>query len=150
MTEAALLSAVLELAQAAGYLACHFRPARTSTGWRTAVQGQAGFPDLILAGNNRFIVAELKADKKEPTTEQWAWIHELRAAGIECYVWWPITWRCGDIARTLGVENNVIPRLAGPTTQGGQRLRPVRPALPAAERRRGGCGTDASTIFGSP
>ena len=46
MTEDELLTAVLELAKFAGWRVCHFRPARTAMGWKTAIQGHKGWPDL--------------------------------------------------------------------------------------------------------
>jgi hypothetical protein len=48
ITEAAFLRQVLDLAKLRGWRTAHFRPAQTSRGWRTAVQGDgAGFPDLV-------------------------------------------------------------------------------------------------------
>ena len=49
MSESALLDAVLALAKLRGWRAHHCRAALTAKGWRTPVQGDAGFVDLVLA-----------------------------------------------------------------------------------------------------
>ena len=43
------LRAVLEMAGILGWMAFHPRPARTAHGWRTALSGDPGYPDLTLA-----------------------------------------------------------------------------------------------------
>ncbi len=52
----------------------HFRPARTNKGWRTAMQGDVGYPDLSLARGSRIILAELKAEdgKYRDGQREWA------------------------------------------------------------------------------
>lgn len=121
MTEDELLTAVMELAKFAGYRACHFRPLRTEQTrtrkrdgavvkiWKTAVQGDSGWPDVILCGHGRFVVAELKDADGKPSGEQRAWIDALQAAGIQCVVWRPADWTSGEIARALGCDAGVIP-----------------------------------------
>jgi hypothetical protein len=49
VTEADLQATILDAARLLGWRACHFRPARTTRGWRTPVEGDPGFPDLTLA-----------------------------------------------------------------------------------------------------
>ena len=110
MTEDDLLRAVVALARTAGYRVYHQRPARTARGWRTAVQGDAGFPDLVVCGRGRLIVAELKSPRGKPSVAQISWIDGLRAAGIECVVWRPEDWDNGTIDRALGCEAGVIPQ----------------------------------------
>ena len=121
--EDGLLRSVLDLAKLKGWLRAHFRPARTKckrcdgsgvnrlgidciychgTGddWRTAVQGDAGYPDLILirVGRNptetaRLVVAELKSDKGKATPAQQVWLEAYRLIpGIEVYIWRPADW----------------------------------------------------------
>src|SRR5262245_42102129 len=46
--EEALLRQILQLARLWGWASYHQRPARTARGWRTALSGCAGFPDLVL------------------------------------------------------------------------------------------------------
>jgi hypothetical protein len=101
MSEDDLLKAVIELAEWLGYRKCHFRPARTRKGWRTAIVGDPGWPDVAIAGHGRFILAELKSDSGAPTKEQETWHAALREAGIEVCVWSPADWESGRIAELL-------------------------------------------------
>ena len=64
------------------------RPARTSKGWRTPVQGDPGFFDLVLARRGRVIFAELKSARGKLSAEQEAWLAEL-SGGPERYTWRP-------------------------------------------------------------
>lgn len=95
-TEAEFLRAVIDLARANGWLAHHQRPARTARGWRTAVQGDAGFPDLVLVklhgDDRRVIVAELKTNTGKMTPAQREWLDALNAAGVTAVVWRPRDW----------------------------------------------------------
>lgn len=75
-----------------GWRWCHFRPARTEQGWRTALSGYRGFPDYIAVKGNSLLIAELKGDKGKVTLQQQEWLSALRACGQEVYVWRP-----GDI-----------------------------------------------------
>src|SRR5262245_11699162 len=100
MTERELQDAVVECARVLGWLVHHTRPARTSGGWRTPVQGDAGFPDLVLA-RERVVFAELKAGRGRPTAAQEAWLARLEAAGAETYVWRDRHWRSGAVDETL-------------------------------------------------
>lgn len=65
--------AVLDLARLRGWKVTHFRPARTEKGWRTPVQGDAGFVDVVLARDGVVIHAELKTTKGRMTKEQAEW-----------------------------------------------------------------------------
>lgn len=100
-TEAGFTKAVLDLAKMHRWRAMHQRPAMTSKGWRTAISGDAGFPDLVLVRGTRLIFAELKVGKNKPTTEQFEWLARLMGAGAECYVWRPEQW--DEIAAKLEV-----------------------------------------------
>ncbi len=104
ITEAQFTNQVLELAKLRGWRTAHFRPARTATGWRTAVQGDGkGWPDVVLVRRSRMIVAELKRDRKARLTkDQEAWLLALRLVGmgvIEVQVWTPEDW--GSIEEML-------------------------------------------------
>lgn len=88
------LGQVLDLARIYHWRVAHFRPAMTERGWRTAVSADgAGFPDSTLVRDNRLIFAELKAEGKQCTAEQYEWLlalHEVELAGkCEVYLWWP-------------------------------------------------------------
>ena len=86
---------VIELAWLHNWLVAHFRPALTASGrWITPVAADgAGFPDLVLARRGRVIVAELKSQRGQPSTEQKAWLEAFGSCnGIETYLWRPADW----------------------------------------------------------
>jgi hypothetical protein len=90
MPERDLQDAVIKLGRLYGWRTAHFRPAMTKYGWRTPVQGDGkGFPDTILVRGDRFIVAELKAERGTVAPEQQAWLDDWRQVGAEVYVWRP-------------------------------------------------------------
>jgi hypothetical protein len=66
----------------------HFRPARTSKGWRTAMSGTKGFPDYVAAriynGQRQILFIELKAEEGTLTFEQGKWANLLGG-----YIWKP-------------------------------------------------------------
>jgi hypothetical protein len=101
LSEAAFQQRVMEAARRAGWLCCHFRPAKTQRGnWITPMAGDKGFPDLALAKDGRVILAELKSDKGKPSKEQLAW---LAAVGGHGRLWSPENWEA--ILLDLGVTN---------------------------------------------
>lgn len=59
-TEQELLDCTIDLAMRMRWAVAHFRPARTAQGWRTAMQGHKGFPDLVLARSGIVLFRELK------------------------------------------------------------------------------------------
>lgn len=106
---------VIDLAHFLGWKVHHDRPARTQrTGkWITHVQGDAGFPDLVLAKNGRVIFAELKSEKGKISEDQYRWLAELsgwedwrdgmttaESNIMSVYVWRPSDLE--EIARVLG------------------------------------------------
>ena len=86
--------AVIDLARFMGWRVFHARPALTRRGrWLTPIQGDAGFPDLVLCRPPRLIIAELKRNGARPTPAQRGWLDALHAcAGVECYLWTPSDW----------------------------------------------------------
>jgi hypothetical protein len=85
---------VMKAAKLYGWKVVHFRPARVGTGkharFVTALRGDKGAPDLILARDHVVILAELKRDTTYPTPEQRGW---LAAIGPEIgRVWRPRDW----------------------------------------------------------
>ena len=95
LTEQQFGDLVIELAQMRGWHVAHFRPARVGRGWRTAMQGDVGFPDLVLARNGKVIFAELKAEHGRLGPTQDAWLAALGAGqdtvhGV--HVWRPRDW----------------------------------------------------------
>lgn len=101
MKESELVAVILELGMRLGFMACHFRPALTNKGWRTAVQGDVGFPDIVLAKYGRVIVAECKSKVGRVTKEQEAWLLRLVSVANEAYVWRPEDWLSGKIEKVL-------------------------------------------------
>ena len=85
-TEAQFQSAIIELAHATGWLVHHTRCVRTPRGYQTPIQGDVGFPDLVLAKGGRVILAELKTDTGKTSQAQRDWMF---ASGAEL-------WRPGD------------------------------------------------------
>ena len=92
---------MIDLARLCGWRVHHTRPALTRRGrWLTPIQGDAGFPDLVLCRPPRVIFAELKRVGARPTAAQRGWLDALHAcAGVECYLWTPEDW--GAIVETL-------------------------------------------------
>lgn len=98
MTEAELQALVLDAARLLGWRVAHFRPARTSHGWRTPVAGDgAGFPDLVMLRSPRLVIAELKAERGRLTDAQHAWldawrnvpaaeVHIVRPANLDTFI----------------------------------------------------------------
>jgi hypothetical protein len=82
---------VIEVAQVFGWRIAHFRPARTAKGtWITPMQGDPGWPDLVLARQGELILAELKRAGERPTAKQWTWLRVLASVPWnEVYVWTP-------------------------------------------------------------
>lgn len=103
MTEDELLDAVLTLASALGWYAHHDRPARTADGrWCTPVQGDRGFPDLVLAHPRHGVIfRELKSATGKLEDDQAAWLEALANGGADAGVWRPADWRDGMIERRL-------------------------------------------------
>lgn len=59
------------------------RPARTKHGWKTPIQGDVGFPDLVLVRGDRLIFAELKTQKGQLSQEQENWYIALSSVAYE-------------------------------------------------------------------
>lgn len=93
LTESQFMGQVVELAALFGFASVHFRPAQTSRGWRTPVQGPLGkgWPDLVLVRDRdgRLIFAELKDAKGKLSAEQVQVLDILRTTPAEVYVWRP-------------------------------------------------------------
>ena len=80
-------AAVLDCAQGWGWLRYHTLPAWTAGGgWRTATQGNVGFPDLVLARGGLVILAELKREQGRTSLAQNLW---LAALGEHGRLWRP-------------------------------------------------------------
>lgn len=85
ITEREFSQQVEDLLNLFGWRWCHFRPARTEQGWRTALSGYAGFLDYI-AIKDRLIIFELKSENGRITKDQQEWLDALAACGQEVYL----------------------------------------------------------------
>lgn len=101
MSEKELQHNVIQMAQACGWKVHAERPARTNAGWRTPIQGDAGFPDLILLRGPRALAIELKSEKGVLRPEQIGWLEAFAAAGITAQDWRPSNWFSGGIEEVL-------------------------------------------------
>lgn len=95
MNEKDFQQQVISIARMYGWKVQHTRAVQMASGrWATPIQGEAGFPDLVLVKSNHdgrggVIFAELKTDLGRVQDHQKAWIAALNSAGAECYVWRP-------------------------------------------------------------
>jgi hypothetical protein len=103
MSEAELLSNVIEMAELLKWRCVHFRPGMNRRGhWATAMSGTqaAGWPDLTLC-RDRLIAVELKSDKGRLTPAQLDWAAALTNAGVEYFCFRPADWLDGTIQKVL-------------------------------------------------
>jgi hypothetical protein len=77
VTETEFAQGVMELAQYRGWRVVHFRPARTEKGWRTAMTGDRGFVDLVLARKGVVLHVELKTTTGRYGVGQPEWAEAL-------------------------------------------------------------------------
>jgi VRR-NUC domain len=84
--------AVTDALNALGWRWYHSRPAQTSKGWRTALSGDAGYPDITAVRRDRILFIELKAQNGRLSEEQGVWLADLGAAGAEAFCWRPSDW----------------------------------------------------------
>jgi hypothetical protein len=91
MLEAQFKNAVIELAQRYGWFVHHDLPAMNKRGkWATHIQGDSGFPDLVLVNPKGVLVfAELKTDIGVVRKTQNAWLDRLEQSGAIVQVWRP-------------------------------------------------------------
>jgi VRR-NUC domain-containing protein len=92
-TEEGFQAKVVDLAGRQGWLVHAERQARTDRGWRTAIQGDAGWPDLVLLRDGVMLVVELKSESGKVRPEQQAWLAELAMVpGLVVRTWRPSDW----------------------------------------------------------
>jgi len=93
MSEAEFQTSVISLARMYGWRVQHARAVQMANGkWLTPIQGDAGFPDLILVkpgARGGIIFAELKTDLGRVAPHQRDWLRAIDAAGGEVCVWRP-------------------------------------------------------------
>lgn len=103
ISEADFQRTVIDLAVLSGWTVAHFRPARTDRGWRTAMSGHPGAPDLILARRGVVLLAELKRQHGRVSPQQRAWLAQLGDAGR---LWRPSDW--AEIVATLTAKTGRV------------------------------------------
>lgn len=92
MREDDLVDTLLDYGEKGGWLRVHFRPARTDKGWRTLIQGDKGFPDIVFAHPKlqRLVIVECKSKTGSLSPEQKLWKAAFEAMSfVEYYVWKP-------------------------------------------------------------
>ena len=90
ITEQQFTNSVLEYAKAYGWKRFHVRMSGVGG---SNVQGDRGFPDLVLVRPPRLIFAELKVGKSKPRPEQNEWLVALlNSSSAEVYLWTPVDW----------------------------------------------------------
>jgi len=73
-SEADFQRTVIEYAKLRGWLVHHTRTVMERSGkWATPIQGDPGFPDLVLARQDQVIFIELKSERGKATEGQIAW-----------------------------------------------------------------------------
>src|SRR5258708_4398285 len=97
MTEVEFTDEVLKWAKVYGWRRFHVRG-----NTRRLIQGDVGFPDLVLVRPPRLIFAELKVGKNTVAPEQQAWLRDLEensedvygmpSSAVKTYVWRPENW----------------------------------------------------------
>lgn len=79
ISEAVFQSQVIKAARLTGWRIFHALPAMNRRGqWRTAMSGDIGFPDLVMAKAGRIWFVELKTDSGKLTEAQQAWMEALK------------------------------------------------------------------------
>ena len=89
ISEAKFVDNIIDMARWYQCRVAHFRPARTEKGYRTAMQGDVGFPDLVIARDGWVILAECKARLGKATPGQKKWLTALGGYGR---LWHPHDW----------------------------------------------------------
>jgi len=86
MSEADFRRTVCDTLRLFGWRYCHQRPARTSRGWRTAISGDAGYPDPTCVCGDRILWLELKAEAGRLSQAQANWLAALGIADGSVHV----------------------------------------------------------------
>lgn len=87
-TEVECQRTIIEAAKTFGWRVHAERAANSAKGWRTPIQGHAGWPDLILIRPPQLWAVELKRAPNRVEPEQQEWLDALQACGVETFVVW--------------------------------------------------------------
>lgn len=89
--EQTLLDGIIEYCKLKPVRVHHGRAARTAAGYRTAIQGDPGFFDLVIVGLGGVIFAELKRRKGakwQPGQKEWAQLTaQAQTTGVQVVTW---------------------------------------------------------------
>lgn len=93
MNEAPFQDMIVETAQMYGWRVHHSRKMQTNNGsWITPIQGDKGFPDLVMAHPRRGVIfAELKKETGKLDVDQKVWGKSLDPH-VDYFVWRPSDW----------------------------------------------------------
>jgi hypothetical protein len=97
-SEKAFMQQVIDLAHLQGFHTYHPHDSRRSA---------PGWPDVAIFGHGRFMLAEIKREKGYLSLDQRRVIGQLRAAGVDVYVWKPSQWL--EIVAELTAHRNATP-----------------------------------------
>jgi len=95
VSEASFQAEIVKVAKLHGWLVHAERPGQNRRGkWSTAIQGDAGFPDLVLVHPVRHMVLiwEGKSSKGQPSADQTAWLEAFKECGLFARVVRPSDW----------------------------------------------------------
>lgn len=91
ISETAFQQTIIDMAQVLGWRCMHVRRSKVRQDqWATATS-IPGWPDLFMwhTGQRRVIAVELKSEKGRVTPEQTEVLAQLKASGLETFVWRP-------------------------------------------------------------
>lgn len=89
MSEADFVRRIIDTAHLYHWKVTHFLPSRGNKGWRTALQGDPGFVDLVLAKGGCVLHVEVKTDTGRVRPDQIEWAKEI---GPSYRLWRPRDW----------------------------------------------------------
>jgi hypothetical protein len=92
ITGTQLMNQIIDYGLLRGWRIHHDRPAMTFKGYRTAVQGHKGFPDILLVKPPRILVIECKSTSEKVSPEQYDWISDFKDCGITTMIARPCDW----------------------------------------------------------
>lgn len=85
---------IMNLARVRGWRRAHFRPGMMRSGrWVTPMEGEKGFPDLVLVRGPELWLPELKTNRGRTTPDQDIWLEMLgQVTVVRTGVWRPSMW----------------------------------------------------------
>lgn len=134
-----MVDSIVSAARDLGWLVHHDRPARTDKGYRTALQGDAGFPDLFLTkhGCLAFIECKMPGNKPSPAQKKWLdWLEltpshnvhvlTLYPAGYDAFIDWLARDVLGEMLAPVRYKSVITSRTVE-TVKGGSPTKAMFP-----------------------